>query len=479
MKSRLPALLTTEWRVGWRYRIPPLVLGLALPWSAMALVLPAAAPYLLFVETATLGTWLVGALTVADRTSGVTAALTVTPVRPAERVTARIAPLAALTVLAGIPVMIAARGHQHVAVLAVMAALAALALTAVLLLGIGLGVAAHRRDIVGYLTALPWPLVPLLAVPLAVATGLLTGPGWYAVPTTGGLELLRAGFAGHSRYPAWALLAYLAAAAVLAAGYATHALAGPDPARTRRSGGSARASVDAVGATRWLPLLRADLRNVARDSILVPIALSPLLLGLALRFGYSPLSAWLLSAHLVDLTPYRPVLALLAVVLHIPVIAGMTGALLVLDDRDSGALDVIRVSPLGLRRYLAYRLGLVTVFSTVGLAVAAPLSGVVPASAWAAVLLAVPIGPLYAVAVLAAAANRIEGVGAAKALGVPAYAPLAGWWLTGPVGWLFAPLPGYWVVRAWYEPPLLVVAGGLACSALWLTALTRRVVARI
>ncbi len=473
MKTRLPALLATEWRVGRRYRIPGLVLGLALPWSALALVLPATAPYLLFVETATVGTWIVGALTVTDRSCGVAAALSVSPVRPVARVAARIAPLVTLTVLAGVPVMIAGRAQRH------LSALAALALTAVLLLGIGLGIAARRRDLIGYLTVLPWPLVPLLAVPLAVATGLLTGPGWYAVPTTGSLDLLRAGFAGRSRYPAAGLLIYLAAAAVLACAYAAGALARPDAARPHRTAPDAVGPVRLVRRPRWMSFLRADIHNIARDSILVPIALSPLLLGAALRFGYPPLSAWLRSAHGVDLASYRPVLALLAVVLHIPVIAGMTGALLVLDDRDSGALDVIRVSPLGVRRYLAYRLGLVTAFTLVGLAVAAPLSGVVPASAWAALVLAVPTGPLYTAAILAAAGSRIEGVGAAKALGVPAYAPLAGWWLTGPVGWLFAPLPGYWVVQAWDGPPLVPVAAGLVCSALWLAVLTRRTTTRI
>jgi hypothetical protein len=474
---RLLALLATEWRLQWRHRIPAAVAGLAVAWTGLVVVLPAAAPYLLFIETATIGTWLVGALAIMDRASGVTAALTVSPARPAERATARIAPMAAVTVLAALPVMLAAGVHRYPA------ALASLVLSAVLLLAIGLGVAAHRTDLIGYLTALPWPLIPLLAVPLGVATGLLTNAGWYAVPTTGALDLIRAGSGPPSRFPVPAVLGYLAIWAALACGYAVRALAMPEPDHPMWTIQAARHPAARRGwptrGPQWLSFVRADLRAITRDSILVPIVLSPLLLGVVLRFGYPPLSAWLARTHDVDLTPYRPVIALLAVVLHVPVIAGMVGALLVLDDRDSGALDVIRVSPLGTRRYLTYRLGLISTFTAGGLAVAAPLSGLVPASAWTAVVLAVPVGPLFALATLAVAGSRVEGIAAVKALGIPAYAPLAAWWLTGPAGWLLVPLPGYWVVRTFNGPQPLLVAGGLICAGLWLLLLGRRAGARI
>lgn len=116
---------------------------------------------------------------------------------------------------------------------------------------------------------------------------------------------------------------------------------------------------------------------------MAPIAASPLLLGLLPRFAGPPLTSWAQRTHGVDLGGDLPVIALLAVVLHVPIIAGMLGALAVLDDRDDGALQAIRVSPLGTRRYLAYRLA------------------------------------------LAAARSRVDGVTAVKALGIPCYAPLA------------------------------------------------------
>lgn len=461
---RLRALLAIELKTEWRYGIPAVLFGLSLAWAAVvAAVGPDSAPYVLFVETMAVGVTVVGALTAMEAGAGATAALRVTPVRPAEYVAARLVPLAVLTVACGVPVLLAGGAAARLP-----SALAALGLAASLLLAIGAAIAARQVSFMGFLMAVPWPMVPLIAIPLAVAVGLLDGPMWYAVPTTGALAILR----GDAAYPGWVLLGYLAAWAATAGWLAVRAVAAPAPTASGRGGGGRP-----LGGR--FAFARADARNVSRDSMLALLVASPLLLGLALRFGYPPLAAWLAAEYAVDSTPYRPVLALVAVVLHVPVIAGMTAALITLDDLDSGAIDVIRVSPLGIRRYLTYRLVATTGAAAVGLAVAAPLSGLVPATAWASALLAVPLAPLFALAMLAVAGNRVQGVTAGKVLGLAAYGPIAAWWLTGAAGWAFAALPAFWVVRAWDHPAPQWIAGGVLCGAAWLLLLVPRVRARL
>jgi fluoroquinolone transport system permease protein len=305
-----------------------------------------------------------------------------------------------------------------------------------------------------------------------VSIGLLTGPVWFVAPTTGVLALLR----GDSPYPAAGLLAYLALWTVAALRYA---------GRQMRSGACVPAGrvVTHVrplpGRPRWLVFPRADLRNVTRDSLLAGVALSPLLLASALRLGYPPLADWLLRTRGVDLSPYSTALAMLAVAVHLPVSFGMTAALIVLDDLEGGALSVVRVSPLGVTRYLAYRLALVTLLSAVGLAVAAPLSGLVPRSAAGAVAVAALLGPLVTVGTLAVARTRVQGATADKALALPLYLPIAAWWLTGPVAWLLAPLPTFWIVRAWPGDDPAYLVAGLACLAAWLIPLTRVAIRRL
>ncbi len=470
--NRVAALLVTEARTEWRYRIPMALAALAAAWSALATAAPAVAPYLVFVEVATVGTFLIGALAVNERATGMLAVLAVSPVRAGEYVAARIVPLMLLTVLAAVPVLAAADARAYGP------ALAAVALMAVLLLAAGLAVALRHRTLIGFLTRLPWPMIPLFAVPLAASVGLLPQPIWYIVPTTGALAVIRAAFGDTA--PDTALpLGYLALWAVAAVALAVRVAATTNHDAGPRAATEPAARSGEWRGPAWLSFVRADLRNTGRDSVLVPIAASPLLLGLLLRFGYPPIAAWAQRAHGLDLDPYRPLLALLAVVLHVPVIAGMIGALIVLDDLDDGVIQVVRVSPVGVRRYLAYRLVAVTGFAAAGLAVAAPLSAAVPATSWAAVLLAVPVAPLFTLSVLAVARNRIQGLTLTKLIALPAYAPTATWWVTGAAAWGFAVLPPFWVVHAWTGPDPASLAAGAICSALWLTALTRHVLQRL
>lgn len=472
MSRRWAGALALESRVQWRQGVPMAMLGLSVCWAVLLALMPtavarAAAPYLVFVEVMTVGTLFAGALTVSDRATGAAAALAVSPAGPGKRLAARLGPLAVLTALGAAPVLIAGRRVAQLGV-----GLPAVALCGLLLLAVAAGLAARRDEFVGFMVALSAPMAVLLAVPLAVSIGLLSGPLWFVAPTTGVLALLR----GDSPYPAEWLFTYLALWTAVALVYAARQL------RSDVMAGSGRATTPArplPSRPRWLVFPRADLRNVTRDSMLAAVALSPLLLALALRFGYPPLAAWLLHARGVDLSSYAPVLALLAVAVHVPVSFGMTAALTVLDDLESGALSVVRVSPLGVTRYLAYRLALVTLLSAAGLAVAAPLSGLVPRSAAGALALSALLGPLVTVATLAVARTRVQGATADKALALPLYLPIAAWWLTGPAGWLFAPLPTFWTVRAWAgtDPAALLV--GFACLAVWLIPLTRRAVRRL
>jgi len=472
MMRRWGGALALESRVQWRQGVPAAMLGLAVCWAGVLAFVPAevarvASPYLVFVEVMTVGTLFAGALTVTDRATGAAAALGVSPAGPAPRLAARLGPLAVLTVLSAAPVLLAGRRAAQLGV-----GLMTVALCGLLLLAVAAGLAARRDEFVGFMVALSGPMAVLLAVPLAVSIGLLSGPLWFVAPTTGALALLR----GDSPYPAGWLLAYLASWTVVA-------LVGAG--RRLRSdvsvpGGRAVAHVRPLpGRPRWLVFPRADLRNVTRDSMLAAVALSPLLLAMALRFGYPPLAAWLLHTRGVDLAPYSSVLALLAVAVHVPVSFGMTAALIVLDDLEGGALSVVRVSPLGVARYLAYRLALVTLLSAVGLSVAAPLSGLVPASAAGALCLSALLGPLVTVATLAVARTRVQGATADKALALPLYLPIAAWWLTGPIAWLLAPLPTYWIVRSWPGADPAYLLAGAVCLAAWLIPLTHRAARRL
>lgn len=227
-----------------------------------------------------------------------------------------------------------------------------------------------------------------------------------------------------------------------------------------------------------------DARNVRREALLGVVLAAPLLLALVLRLGAAPAEAWAAASHDIDLAAHRPLVLAAVVVLHLPMMCGMVGALLMFDDLDDGALRAVRTTPLTLGRYLAYRVAGVGVFGLAGLLVAVPLSGLVgwEQMGWLlpALVLAAACGPVLMLAALALAGNKVEGLAALKALGLPFMAPLAAWFLAP--GWevLMLPLPSYWPARAlWHGLDGHVDWLGVSAGALVLGAtgilLARRV----
>jgi fluoroquinolone transport system permease protein len=443
---RVRALLALEVRVQWRYGIVAMVAALTAAWTGLLLVLPdqaagVVAPWLLMLETAVLGSTLAGALVLLERGYGMRAALAVSPARTGEYLTAKLGFLTALVLASAVPVALAGRPAALAPVLL------GVGLTALLTMLVAVAVAVPRQSVISFMIVLPLVLLPLLAPAVAHGAGL-RHPLLYASPVTGAMDLVLTGSA-----PAWSA-AWLLLAITLAASWAARRSGGDQPRR------------GPTFAWTWDPLL-------------VVIGASPLLLGVATRFGYSPLHDWLLRAYGFDLDPYRPLLLAVAVVLHVPVTFGMVGALLVFDDVDDRAIVALRVSPLTLPRYLARRAGLVAAATLAGLLVAVPLSGLGSLGPW--LLPAALLAPLVMLAALAVATNKVEGLAVLKLLGLPLYAPLATWWLTGPSSWPFAVLPSWWVVRSLWSgepaPALGYAAAGLALTAVALGLLSRRALA--
>lgn len=467
--ARIWSLLRLEAQLQWRYRIVALVAALTVGWAVVLALVPTAVAtalvgWVLMLETAVLATTVAGALVLMERDQGIRAALATSPARLRERLLARVGLLTGL-VVASAALMAIAAGPRSVPGLA--AALTGVGLTAVLTTVLAIAVAVHRESVISFMVMLPLVLLPLVLAAVLQGAGL-RHPLLYAVPTTGAMDLITAGFREPAPGLAWSASAvWLVVAAAGAAWLAGHQFRRSAAARTatmayrpvERPALPARATRPVRGDPVW-SFLRTDLVNLRRDPLLILIGLSPLLLGLGLRFGYAPAHEWLLTAYGFDVAPYRTVLFALAVVLHVPVSFGMMGALMVLDDADSRALTALRASPLTLPRYLAMRSGLVTVATVVGLAVAVPLSGLATMdSSLAGLAPAVLVAPLIMFVTLAVAGNKVEGVAVLKVLGLPLYLPVAVWWLDGVAGWLLAPLPTWWVLRAlWTSWPYAVGA---------------------
>jgi fluoroquinolone transport system permease protein len=441
-------------------------------WTLVLLVMPAslargAGPVILIIDTATFGSFFIAALVLFERGEGALAALTVSPLRFCEYLGAKIAILTGLSVLSAVPIALAARMNLVMALLGV-------ALLAVLFLLLCVALVVRQPSLTAFLTIAPLLLAPLIAAPLAHLTSIVDHPLLFLVPTTGVAEVIRSGLDPASLgYP---LLA-IAAATWLAGRRFTHAAAGivrPRPARARHH--------------RWRPrgwrlaLMDIDRRTTVRSALLTIVLAGPIVLAIALRLGYPPLAAYLHTRFGVDLPSYEPVLLASLVVLHVPLIIGMVGALLILDDIDDRTVMILRVSPVTVPRYLTHRATAVAAVALLMLTITVPVSGLAPSlpNVLPALVLAAAQAPLITLATAAVAGNKVEGLAWLKILGLlPTGIAPAMWWLPELAHWPLRVMPHYWTVDTlWHTTPLGMLIGA-ALTAIATVLLAQRTLHRL
>jgi hypothetical protein len=101
---------------------------------------------------------------------------------------------------------------------------------------------------------------------------------------------------------------------------------------------------------------------------------------------------------------------------------------------------------LSLAGYVGYRLSAGAALTLVGVAAGLPASGLLPAGTSvvgvaAACALASGFAPLPALALVALAGNKVEGLAVMKVVTVPLFLPVASWFTTAPWAASFAVLP--------------------------------------
>ncbi|MEM6574985.1 MAG: hypothetical protein AAF736_11985 [Pseudomonadota bacterium] len=199
-----------------------------------------------------------------------------------------------------------------------------------------------------------------------------------------------------------------------------------------------------------LGLLRADARSIARDSLLRWTLLLCVGVFLPMLRWLPPwLNEWLLANYQFDLSPWYPLIQSTCLLIA-PVMVGIIGGLMILDQRDDGVVDAMAVTPLGLKGFLAYRLLLPAVVALLitllmlGLVNLAPIT---PGAVVLTSLCAAPLAPLLALAIALLASNKIQGFAIAKANGLLTTPVIVAWFIEPPAQWAFALLPIYLPVK--------------------------------
>jgi fluoroquinolone transport system permease protein len=205
-----------------------------------------------------------------------------------------------------------------------------------------------------------------------------------------------------------------------------------------------------MSATALRALVQADGRILFRDPLLGWMLLLPIGLAVLLRVLVPRIGASLLAGPGFDLTPYHPLL-MGGYLMTAPGIVGMVIGFVLLDERDARTLTALRVTPMTMRRYLAYRIALPLIVGTGATLVGYPLagmSGLPIATLLPIVVVAGLASPLLALVLATAAPNKVAGFAVVKVLNGVNLIPVLAYFAPLPLQLGAGVLPTYWPMRA-------------------------------
>lgn len=205
----------------------------------------------------------------------------------------------------------------------------------------------------------------------------------------------------------------------------------------------------------WRAFGRNDLRGAYRDPLLVMIVFAPVIWTSAVALLTPRVTEMLAEKQGFDLVPYYPVILTGFLLLTSIIIAGALAAFLVLDEVDAGTLTALRVTPVNLSVFFAYRAVTVVVVTTVYVVATLSLSGILQPGMTGALI---PIGLLSGLSavvtlllIVALAGNKIQGLAAVRGLGMLiAGLPCLPWFIDSAWNLAFGVLPPYWAAKAFW-----------------------------
>lgn len=205
----------------------------------------------------------------------------------------------------------------------------------------------------------------------------------------------------------------------------------------------------------WAAFGRNDIRGTYRDPLLVMLVVAPVIWTVGAAVLVPRLTDTLARRYDFDLVPYYPLVITALLLLTSIIIAGGLAAFLVLDEVDAGTLTALRVTPVPLSTFFAYRAATVVAVTTVYVVATMSFSGLLAPGLVPALI---PIGLLAGLSavvtlllIIAVADNKIQGIAMVRLLGIViAGLPCLPWFVDSAWNLAFGVLPPYWAAKAFW-----------------------------
>ncbi|MFO6495733.1 MULTISPECIES: hypothetical protein [Bacillus] len=205
-----------------------------------------------------------------------------------------------------------------------------------------------------------------------------------------------------------------------------------------------------------IQLIRGDMKQICRDSMLAFYGLAPLLLIIVIRFG-EPVAAKMTG---VDAAVCHRLVISFAMLL-IPLILGIMSGFILLDERDDNLIQYFAVTPLSKRGYLMIRLAFpMLVTLCYGMILLLWESGH-PLHLFFALSMITLEAPLYTLLLAAYASNKVEGLALMKGFSLMAFTPAFAFFIPEPWQFFGIITPTYWTANTYLAGSHVLLFGGL------------------
>lgn len=207
---------------------------------------------------------------------------------------------------------------------------------------------------------------------------------------------------------------------------------------------------------------RNDLASIRRDRMLRMLLVAPLVYVAMVRFPVPPLTEMLHERYAFDLVPYYPLITSFFVVVGPAALLGSLGALVILEERDTGTLGALRVTPVPMATYATYRAATVVAVTALYAVACALGSGIAPRGILpglvAAALCSGLLAAVVTVFIALVAGNKVEALALLRAVGMLLLVvPTVPFFVTADWAYAFGLLPSYWPFKIYW-----VAATGMA-----------------
>ncbi len=190
----------------------------------------------------------------------------------------------------------------------------------------------------------------------------------------------------------------------------------------------------------------SEFKKWTRDSLTLFMVVYPVIFALIGRY----LLPWADENTAFSLTLFGD-FAMAALALLTPMIFGALMGFSILDDRDDGILNAVRVSPLSLSGFLAFRVVLVTLLAFLSgfiVMYVADFGPLTPAQILVIAAVNSLSAPITGFLINAFASNKIEGFAVMKGTGTLMIFPVIGLIFTDAKEFIFSFVPGFWPAKA-------------------------------